>query len=68
MNETPTSDQFAAAGWFKSSYSAADNECVEVSHVVPAWVGIRDSKIPGRRGLAVSADAFAVFVEAIAQG
>ncbi|MFE0282609.1 DUF397 domain-containing protein [Streptomyces olivaceus] len=51
----------AAAGWFKSSYSAANNECIEVAHMV-AQVGIRDSKLSRRSGFTISDHAFAQFV------
>lgn len=61
MNNTPGATQFAAAGWFKSSYSAANNECVEVAFA-RSRVGIRDSKAPGRGALVISPGTFAVFV------
>ncbi|MFF5968091.1 DUF397 domain-containing protein [Streptomyces collinus] len=67
MNDAPTADPFRATGWFKSSYSAADNECVEVSC---AWarVAIRDSKAFTRDRLIVSADTFAVFINSMKAG
>jgi hypothetical protein len=34
-----------AAGWHKSSYSQAQNNCVEVTTELPGWVGVRDSKL-----------------------
>lgn len=61
MNNTAGSAEFAVANWFRSSYSAANNECVEVTHT-RSGVGIRDSKAPARRALAVSPTAFAAFV------
>lgn len=64
MNETPITDRLAAADWFKSSYSAADNECVEVSHEAQR-VGIRDAKAISRRGFTVGSDAFAAFVASL---
>ncbi|GAA2949591.1 DUF397 domain-containing protein [Streptomyces enissocaesilis] len=61
MNKAPTAAQLAAAGWFKSSYSAADNECVEIAHA-RSWVGVRDSKATQGTVLAVTAAAFAAFL------
>ncbi|WP_051804086.1 DUF397 domain-containing protein [Streptomyces sp. NRRL S-474] len=67
MNDAPIADRFRTKDWFKSSYSAADNECVEVSHVA-AWVGIRDSKAFTRDRLTVSADAFTIFISSVKDG
>lgn len=56
--------------WFKSSYSADGGQCVEVAHnLVPTLglVPLRDSKVPSGPSLAVSAAAFAVFIEAVKQ-
>lgn len=56
--------------WFKSSYSADGGQCVEVAHnLVPTLglVPLRDSKVPAGPSLAVSAAAFAAFVEAVKQ-
>ncbi|WP_405614805.1 DUF397 domain-containing protein [Streptomyces sp. NBC_00076] len=64
MSETPATAQLTAGSWFKSSYSAADNECVEVACSLPR-VGIRDSKISGQSGLIVSAAAFGWFVRGL---
>ncbi|MFH9982847.1 DUF397 domain-containing protein [Streptomyces sp. NPDC017179] len=64
MNVVPTTEPLVAANWLKSSYSAANNECVEVAHAVTR-VGIRDSKNIARRELTISADAFAIFIESL---
>ena len=34
-----------ADGWFKSSYSGAQNGCVEINRRVPGYAGVRDSKL-----------------------
>ncbi len=67
MNSTPGSAEFAAAGWFKSSYSAANNECVEIAHA-QLQVGIRDSKEPVRGVVNMSTDAFTIFVNGVKAG
>jgi hypothetical protein len=64
MNAISTSVRLEATGWFKSSYSAADNECVEVA-ALDTRVGVRDSKDPGRGALAVSARCFSAFVDGL---
>ncbi|MFE5795190.1 DUF397 domain-containing protein [Streptomyces sp. NPDC056503] len=56
--------------WFKSSYSADGGQCVEVAHnLVPALgvVPVRDSKVPAGPALAVSATAFATFIDSVKQ-
>ncbi|MFC9298499.1 DUF397 domain-containing protein [Streptomyces sp. NPDC057011] len=63
----PTAAELAAAPWRTSSYSAAENECVEVGPL-GAWVGLRDSKRPHGNAVAVSATAFASMVDAIRSG
>ncbi|MET9197482.1 DUF397 domain-containing protein [Streptomyces olivaceus] len=50
-----------ATDWFKSSYSAANNECIEIAHAL-RQVGIRDSKLSSRSGFTISDHAFAQFV------
>ncbi|MFF9143298.1 DUF397 domain-containing protein [Streptomyces sp. NPDC014861] len=56
--------------WFKSSYSADGGQCVEVArNLIPALglVPVRDSKLSAGPVLAVSATAFATFVESVKQ-
>ncbi|MDX2933173.1 DUF397 domain-containing protein [Streptomyces ipomoeae] len=53
-----------AADWFRSSYSAVNNECVEVAYLEPL-VGIRDSKDPTRGMLAIDTNAFSLFLNNI---
>ncbi|MBC3844303.1 DUF397 domain-containing protein [Streptacidiphilus sp. 4-A2] len=40
-------DGLAEAKWRKSSFSGANNECVEVAPV-DRWIGVRDSKANGQ--------------------
>lgn len=51
--------------WRKSSYSAANGQCVEIAE--GEQVMVRDSKNPGPV-LAFSHGAFAVFVEGVKSG
>ncbi|MDW8805431.1 DUF397 domain-containing protein [Streptomyces scabiei] len=67
MKDLPASAKLATAAWFKSSYSAADNECVEIALASP-WVGIRDSKALHRGALAINTNAFTRFVNATKTG
>ncbi|MGX1760492.1 DUF397 domain-containing protein [Streptomyces lydicus] len=64
MNTPSVIDRLATADWYKSSYSAANNECVEVARA-RAWVAIRDSKDPGGPALAFPAAAFTAFVDEV---
>lgn len=57
----PTAAELAAASWFKSSRSAAQNECVEVAHL-SSWVGIRDSKDLSGPVLTFTTSAFTSFI------
>ncbi|MFE7359190.1 DUF397 domain-containing protein [Streptomyces sp. NPDC057543] len=53
------------AHWFKSSYSGGSGtECVEVADLHPA-VGVRDSKQPHGRHLAVQRGAWAGFIASV---
>ncbi|GAB2900580.1 DUF397 domain-containing protein [Streptomyces mayteni] len=63
----PTSEDLATAGWFKSSASAAQNECVEVARLGRTWAGIRDSKNPEHAALIVPAGAFAELVALVSR-
>ncbi|RSM39220.1 DUF397 domain-containing protein [Amycolatopsis balhimycina DSM 5908] len=46
-----------ADGWFKSSASGGQGECVEVNTATTEWVGVRDSKLgAGSPVLAFSRD------------
>lgn len=50
-----------SADWYKSSFSSGDRDCVEVA-VAGRVAGVRDSKVEHGPVLAVTADAFAVFL------
>jgi hypothetical protein len=62
----PTAAELAAARWFKSRHSGAENECVEVADGLPGVVPVRDSKDPaGLPTLVISATAWRAFVRHI---
>lgn len=46
MDPTTARDALTtSSGWFKSSYSGAQNGCVELNLRVPGHAGVRDSKL-----------------------
>jgi hypothetical protein len=54
--------------WWRSSYSTAQGNCVEVCTSEPGTVAVRDSKnLPGPE-LAVSDQAWSHFIQAIMRG
>ncbi|MFP8885866.1 DUF397 domain-containing protein [Streptomyces mangrovi] len=54
------------SGWFKSSYSGANGECVETLHT-EAGMAVRDSKEPGRPHLHLSSNAWTAFLRKVRQ-
>lgn len=66
MTTRPTAE-LASAAWFKSTYSAPNNDCVEVADLDGA-VAVRDSKDPAAGALAFSPAAFAAFVRDVRGG
>jgi hypothetical protein len=66
--ERPSPADLTAASYRKSSYSGANNECVEVAELADKWVGIRDSKDPAGPALLFSTDAFTAFVQELKSG
>ncbi|MGW0826389.1 DUF397 domain-containing protein [Streptomyces sp. NPDC002845] len=48
--------------WFKSSYSDAGQNCVEVTRAAPGGIGIRDSKTPTGPALLVPPTAWSAFL------
>lgn len=55
------------AVWRKSSYSGDGNNCVEVA-ALPAHVGVRDSKDPDARPIAVSSTGWRDLVDSAKAG
>ena len=60
-NPRPSSATVEAATWTKSSYSAPNNECVELS-AFPSWIAVRDSKHTGGPALFFGSRAFAALL------
>ncbi|MDH2430042.1 DUF397 domain-containing protein [Sphaerisporangium sp. TRM90804] len=56
------------AQWRKSSFSAAQGECVEVASNLPALRAVRDSKSPTFPALIVSPAEWSRFVAAVDGG
>ncbi|WP_329151234.1 DUF397 domain-containing protein (plasmid) [Streptomyces niveus] len=67
MINEPSCSELAAASWFKSTYSAPNNECVEVADLA-AGIGVRDSKTTGGPVMVVGAGAFAALVDGLRDG
>ncbi|MFF3072715.1 DUF397 domain-containing protein [Kitasatospora sp. NPDC057936] len=63
-----TMPAISARGWYKSSYSAQANECVETGHATTGDMAVRDSKDPSGPALVFPASAWAAFVTAIKIG
>ncbi|GAA3571749.1 MULTISPECIES: DUF397 domain-containing protein [Streptomyces] len=64
MGSTP---KLANVPWRKSSYSGnTGGDCVEVAELAPR-IAIRDSKNPGVGNLTLSPEAYAAFVEYVAE-
>lgn len=56
------------AAWFKSSYSDAAQQCLEIAANLPGIAPVRDSKVPGRPALVFTRASFAAFVAAAGAG
>lgn len=63
-----TMPKIAAPGWYKSSYSAQANDCVETGRVTVGGMAVRDSKDPEGPALIFAAEAWAAFVTGIKAG
>lgn len=55
-------------GWFKSSYSPANGDCVEIRVHDSVNIGIRDSKNPAGARLNVHVSAWGSFAQTVAAG
>ncbi|MGP4109560.1 DUF397 domain-containing protein [Streptomyces sp. 4N509B] len=51
--------------WYTSSYSGAQNECVEVAHGLAEAVPVRDSKRPDGPVLLISVTAWSEFIQRV---
>ncbi|UGT66260.1 DUF397 domain-containing protein [Nocardia gipuzkoensis] len=54
--------------WFKSSYSSAEKDCVEVAFLGEGPVGVRDSKNPAGPALVFTPTEWDSFTNWIARG
>ncbi|MBH0778737.1 DUF397 domain-containing protein [Nocardia bovistercoris] len=52
----------SGARWFKSSYSAGGQDCVEVAHLDGGMVGVRDSKNPTAPALVFTPSEWDAFI------
>ncbi|KUO23143.1 DUF397 domain-containing protein [Streptomyces dysideae] len=67
---TPHAPELDAAAWFKSSYSAGEQACVEVADIrgtLYSAIAVRDSKNPDGPALLITPEAFARFTQDAAQ-
>ncbi|KRV46499.1 hypothetical protein AQ490_11425 [Wenjunlia vitaminophila] len=60
--------QVQGTGWFKSSRSAQNGDCVEVSTSQPGVVPVRDSKDPAGSVLVFTAEVWSSSVSAVKRG
>ncbi|MBW1599436.1 DUF397 domain-containing protein [Streptomyces sp. JJ38] len=56
------------SGWFKSSYSAQNGDCLEARHRTGGGLDLRDSKVHGSPVIALSADGWSAFASAVKEG
>ncbi|WP_189926791.1 DUF397 domain-containing protein [Kitasatospora xanthocidica] len=63
-----TVPETAVRHWYKSSYSAQANDCVETGRSVPGGMAVRDSKDPSGPTLRFTAEAWDAFVGGVKAG
>ncbi|MFF9640877.1 DUF397 domain-containing protein [Kitasatospora aureofaciens] len=64
-----TTPEISAREWYKSSYSAQANDCIETRLVISNGnLAVRDSKDPNGPALAFPTEAWTAFVAAIKAG
>ncbi|MCC3777207.1 DUF397 domain-containing protein [Streptomyces sp. UNOB3_S3] len=58
--------ELSGATWRKSTYSTANDDCLEVADPIPGHlIPVRDSKTPAGPALLLPAGAWATFVRAV---
>ncbi|MFC9997232.1 DUF397 domain-containing protein [Nocardia sp. NPDC127526] len=62
QGSTSVNGELSGARWFKSSYSGASQDCVEVSYLDGGLVGIRDSKRTTGPALLFTSAQWAAFI------
>jgi hypothetical protein len=62
------STDLSDVAWFKSSYSSAEKDCVEVAFLGEGAVGVRDSKDPAGPALVFPTDEWHSFTAHITSG
>jgi hypothetical protein len=58
----------ASPAWRKSTFSFGSGECVEVAHLDPHTIGLRDSKDPGGPVLTFTRGEFRAFADGVSAG
>ncbi|WP_227983420.1 DUF397 domain-containing protein [Nocardia spumae] len=61
------SNDLSGARWFKSSFSGASKDCVEIAYL-DAGVGVRDSKNPTGPALVFTPSEWSTFTADVTQG
>ena len=62
-----SNDLQKSSSWRKSSYSAANGDCVEVGHLADGHIGVRDSK-DASAALSLTLAGWRVFVGEVKRG